>query len=71
MMKSEFFKLLLHQNIANNIKMAKKKKVKSEKNASSFASIQSVKNIVQNEKLNFVIGIILVIVAFYFILAFV
>ena len=71
MMKSEFFKLLLHQNIANNIKMAKKKKVKSEKSASNFASVQSVKNIVQNEKLNFVIGIILIIVAFYFILAFV
>ena len=71
MMKSEFFKLLLHQNIANNIKMAKKKNVKSEKSASNFASVQSVKNIVQNEKLNFVIGIILIIVAFYFILAFV
>jgi S-DNA-T family DNA segregation ATPase FtsK/SpoIIIE len=61
----------LHQNIANNIKMAKKKKAKSEKSASSFASIQSVKNIVQNEKLNFMIGIILIIVAFYFILSFV
>ena len=71
MMKSDFFKLLLHQNIANNINMVKKKKTKSEKSASHFTSVQSVKNIVQNEKLNFVIGIILVIVALYFILAFV
>lgn len=71
MMKSDFFKLLLHQNNANNINMVKKKKTKSEKSASHFTSVQSVKNIVQNEKLNFVIGIILVIVALYFILAFV
>ena len=71
MMKSDFFKLLLHQIIANNINMVKKKKTKSEKTASNFTSVQSVKNIIQNEKLNFVIGIILVIVALYFILAFV
>ena len=71
MMKSEFFKLLLHQNYANDINMAKKKKAKSEKSDSSFTSIIGIKNIFQNEKLNFVIGIVLIIVAFYFILAFV
>ena len=71
MMKSDFFKLLLHQIIANNINMVKKKKTKSEKTASNFTSVQSVKNIIQNEKLSFIIGIILVIVALYFILAFV
>ena len=71
MMKSEFFKLLLHQNYANDINMAKKKKAKSEKRDSSFTSIIGIKNIFQNEKLNFVIGIVLIIVAFYFILAFV
>ncbi|MBR0262619.1 MAG: DNA translocase FtsK 4TM domain-containing protein [Prevotella sp.] len=51
--------------------MVKKKKTKSEKTASNFTSVQSVKNIIQNEKLSFIIGIILVIVALYFILAFV
>ena len=56
MMKSEFFKLLLHQNYANDINMAKKKKAKSEKRDSSFTSIIGIKNIFQNEKLNFVIG---------------
>ena len=51
--------------------MVKKMKVKSEKNTSSFMSVIGVKNIFQNEKLNFVIGIILIILAFYFVLAFI
>ena len=51
--------------------MVKKKKVKSEKSSSSFASVVGIKNIFQNEKLNFVIGFCLIIVALYLTLAFV
>ena len=71
MMKSDFFKLLLHQNYTNYSIMVKKKKVKSEKSSSSFASVVGIKNIFQNEKLNFVIGFCLIIVALYLTLAFV
>ena len=71
MMKSEFFRLLLHQNFANYINMVKKKKGKSEKSSSVAKKTMGIKNIFQNEKVNFIIGIFLLIVAVYFILAFI
>jgi S-DNA-T family DNA segregation ATPase FtsK/SpoIIIE len=71
MMKSDFFQLLLHQNYANYINMVKKKKAKSEKEASGLLKILGMNDIFHHERVNFFIGFLLIIVAVYMILAFV
>ncbi len=71
MMKCDFFKLLLHQNIAIYINMVKKKRGKSEKSSSDFKTIIGFRNIFDNERVNFVVGIFLIIAALYLSLAFV
>jgi len=51
--------------------MAKKKKETSAKVSSSFASIKDFSNIFHNEKLNFLLGLLFVGVAIYFVMAFI
>ena len=71
MMKSDFFPLLLHQNIENRLIMARKKKEKNMKSSTGFTSMLSIDNIFHNEKLNAFIGIFLILLALYLSLAFV
>ena len=71
MMKSNFFRLLLHQICVNSQNMAKKKKEKKTNSGSGLSSILGVGKIFHNEKLNFVLGILLVCVAIYLTLAFI
>ena len=71
MMKSNFFRLLLHQ-ICEIIRiMAKKRIDKKVKKSSGRSWFSSIINIFHNEKFNFVIGILLVVIAVYLTLAFV
>ena len=71
MMKSDFFRLLLHQICVNKQIMAKKRKEKKVKNSSGRSGFQGIKHIFQDERLSFTIGILLVVVAIYLTLAFV
>ena len=71
MMKSDFFRLLLHQICVNKQIMAKKKNDKKVKNSSGHSGFQGIKHIFQDERLSFTIGILLVVVAIYLTLAFV
>ena len=71
MMKSDFFKLLLHQNFAKTIIMPKKKKSKSEKSSPNLSKALGFTDIFHNEKLNSVIGVFLILAAGYLILAFI
>ena len=71
MMKSDFFRLLLHQICVNGQNMAKKKKDKKTNGGSGFTGVLGVDKIFHNEKLNFVLGILLVCVAIYLTLAFI
>ena len=71
MMKSNFFRLLLHQ-ICEIIRiMAKKRIDKKVKKSSGRSWFSSIINIFHNEKFIFVIGILLVVIAVYLTLAFV
>ena len=70
-MKSDIFRLLLHQICENERNMAKKKKDKKINSDFSFSSILNVGKLFHNEKLNFVLGILLVFVAIYMMLAFI
>ena len=70
-MKSEFFRLLLHQISKKQEKMVKKKRDTKTKNASSITSVLGFKNIFHNEKLIFITGIILVCAAIYLTFAFI
>ena len=71
MMKSDFFRLLLHQICVNKQIMAKKRKEKKVKNSSERSGFLGIKHIFQDERLSFAIGILLVVVAIYLTLAFV
>ena len=71
MMKSDFFRLLLHQICVNKLIMAKKRKEKKVKNSSGSSGFLGIKHIFQDERLGFAIGILLVVVAIYLTLAFV
>jgi len=71
MMKSDFFRLLLHQICVNKQIMAKKRKEKKVKNSSGRSGFLGIKHIFQDERLSFAIGILLVVVAIYLTLAFV
>ena len=70
MMKSDFFRLLLHQICVNKQIMAKKRKEKKVKNSSGRSGFLGMKHIFQDERLSFAIGILLVVVAIYLTLAF-
>ena len=74
MMKSKFFRLLLHQNIEKRQDMAPKKKEKKSQKSSSNSSLSSVLSfdkIFHNETINFTLGIAVVLVAVFLSLAFV
>lgn len=71
MMKSNFFRLLLHQICEIRLIMAKKRNEKKVKKTSGRSWFSSIKNIFQDEKFNFVVGILLVVIAIYLTLAFV
>ena len=71
MMKSNFFRLLLHQICEIRLIMAKKRNEKKVKRTSGRSWFSSIKNIFQDEKFNFVVGILLVVIAIYLTLAFV
>ncbi len=71
MMKSNFFRLLLHQILEIIRIMAKKRIDKKVKKSSGRSWFSSIINIFHNEKFNFVIGILLVVIAVYLMLAFV
>ena len=71
MMKCEFFTLLLHENSNTQQIMAKKNQKKKAPQASSFLEAVGFKNIFENERLNFFIGLLLFILAGYLTLAFI
>ena len=71
MMKSKFFQLLLHQNSEKRQDMAKKKKEKRPQKGSSLLSGLSFDKIFHNERINFMLGIGLALVAVFLLLAFV
>ena len=71
MMKSDFFRLLLHHIYENRLIMAKKRNDRKVKNSSNHSMFSSIKNIFIDEKFTFVIGILLVGVSIYLTLAFV
>ena len=71
MLNSDFFRLLLHQISDNRQIMVKKKNEKKARTSSGHSWFSGIKNIFQNEKFNFVIGILLVVIAIYLTLAFV
>ena len=70
MMKSDFFRLLLHQICVIRQIMAKKRNDKKVKNSSGRSGFPGIKHIFQDERLSFAIGILLVVVAIYLTLAF-
>ena len=70
MMKSDFFRLLLHQICVIRQIMAKKRNDKKVKNSSGRSGFLGIKHIFQDERLSFAIGILLVVVAIYLTLAF-
>ena len=71
MMKSDFFRLLLHQIWENRQIMVKKKNEKKVKSGSGRSFGSSIKHIFLDEKFSFVVGILLMCVAIYLTLAFV
>ena len=73
MMKSKFFRLLLHQNCEKRQDMAKKKKEKKSQKSSgnSLSSVLSFDKIFHNETLNFTLGIAVVLVALFMTMAFI
>ena len=71
MMKSDFFRLLLHHISENRRIMAKKRNDRKVKSSSNHSLFSSIKNIFIDEKFTFVIGILLVGISIYLTLAFV
>ena len=71
MMKSNFFRLLLHQILQSISKMANKKKVKNEKSSSITSGFRSIRNFLENEIFKGIIGLILIFVAGFMIYAFI
>ena len=58
MMKCEFFTILLQKKLGSIINMVKKKKEKKENRPSGFLDILGFKNFFANEKLGFLLGIV-------------
>ena len=73
MVKYGFFRLLLHSNIKKAKKMAKKKssKSQSEKPAKGFLEALGIDQMFHNERLNFILGVLLFIVSIYMALSFI
>ena len=71
MMKCEFFTILLQKKLGSIINMVKKKKEKKENRPSGFLDILGFKNFFANEKLGFLLGILLFLVAGYLTMAFI
>ena len=71
MMKYEFFTILLQKKLGSIINMVKKKKEKKENRPSGFLDILGFKNFFANEKLGFLLGILLFLVAGYLTMAFI
>ena len=70
-MKYEFFTILLQKKLGSIQNMVKKKREKKEKRTSGFLDILGFKNFFANEKLGFLLGILLFLVAGYLTLAFI
>jgi len=70
-MKSKFFQLLLHQNCEKRLIMAKKKKEKKSHKHTELSSVLGFDKIFHNERLNFILGIIIIAVALFMALSFV
>ena len=71
MMKYEFFTILLQKKFGSIRIMVKKKREKKENRPSGFLDILGFKNFFANEKLGFLLGILLFLVAGYLTLAFI
>ena len=71
MMKCEFFTILLQKKFGSIRIMVKKKREKKENRPSGFLDILGFKNFFANEKLGFLLGILLFLVAGYLTLAFI
>ena len=71
MMKCEFFTILLQKNLGSIQIMVKKKREKKENRPSGFLDILGFKHIFANEKLGFLVGILLLLVAGYLTIAFI
>ena len=71
MMKCEFFDILLQKKSGSICNMVKKKKEKKENRPSGFLDILGFKKFFANEKLGFLLGILLFLVAGYLTLAFI
>jgi S-DNA-T family DNA segregation ATPase FtsK/SpoIIIE len=71
MMKSEFFDILLQKKFGSIHNMVKKKREKKENRPSGFLDILGFKKFFANEKLGFLIGVLLFLVAGYLTMAFI
>ena len=71
MVKSDFFRLLLHQICVNRQIMAKKRSEKKVKSSTGRSGFRSIMHIFQDERFSFAIGFLLVVIAIYLTLAFV
>lgn len=67
-MNSDFFQLLLHFKSRKKVKMAKKKKAQKSK---TLSEVLSFDKIFHNERINFILGIVIILVAIYMLLAFI
>jgi len=71
MMKCEFFTILLQKNFGSNQIMVKKKREKKENRLSGFLDTIGFKHVFANEKLGFLVGMLLLLVAGYLTIAFI
>ena len=71
MMKSDFFRLILHQICVNRLIMAKRKTEKKVKSNSESSWLTSIRHIFEDERSYFVVGFLLLCIAIYLTLAFV
>ena len=71
MMKCEFFTILLQKNFGSNQIMVKKKREKKENRPSGFLDTIGFKHVFANEKLGFLVGMLLLLVAGYLTIAFI
>ena len=70
-MKSKFFQLILHQNCEKRHIMTKKKKEKKSQKHIELSSVLGFDKIFHNERLNFILGLIIIAVALFMGLSFI
>ena len=70
-MKSKFFQLILHQNCEKRHNMTKKKKEKKSQKHTELSSVLGFDKIFHNERLNFILGLIIIAVALFMGLSFI